>query len=271
MTTCRQTSSEAPARWAWFLCFLVTLTKTPLVDAARFAVTGPVLTITLKDPATSSRSSNNNDESSPSWGLDLRELHPTLNWSVQSKSKPLPNWLPSLQSIRSSLGYHYQDSYKYIPSNLESEAVFAASSRFFKGVSLKVQPSYEFRSQRGFSLQLQATKGTSSYALAHFTSTGKSWLKLLKGCLQIDLPYASVGGIRITPSYDVTRNEPSCSLEATTGSQRTKAIVNLEYQNPTLSIAHTLAEWYVRESVWGYDCVSRLVFCVGEILRQSSG
>jgi hypothetical protein len=243
MTTCRQVGSQAPPRWAWFLCYsmLVTWTKTPLVDAARFAATGPVLTITLKDPATSSSSNrSNNDESSPSWGLDLRELHPTLSWSVQSKSKPLPNWLPSLQSIRSSLGYHYQDSHKYIPSNLESEAVFASSR--FKGVSLKVQPSYEFRSKRGL-LQLQANKGASSYALAQFTSTGKRWLTLLKGCLQIDLPYASVGGIRITPSYDMTRNEPSCTLEATTGSQRTKAIVNLEYRNPTLSIAHTLAEW----------------------------
>lgn len=263
MTTCRQVGSPTPPRWwAWFLCYfclLVTLTtKTPLVDAARFAVTGPVLTITLKDPATSSRSGSSsssrsfNDESSPSWGLNLKELQPTLNWSVQSKSKPLPNWLPSLQSIRSSLGYNYQESHKYIPSNLESEAVFASSRSFFKGISLKVQPSYEFRSKRGV-LQLQATKGASSYALAQFTTTtsttttGKKrrrWLTtLLKGCLQIDLPYASVGGISITPSYDWTRNKPSCTLEAMTGSQRTKAIVQLEYENPTLSIAHTLAEW----------------------------
>eukprot|EP00980_Cylindrotheca_fusiformis_P015409 scaffold4335_cov119-Cylindrotheca_fusiformis.AAC.12 len=39
--------------------------------------------------------------------------------------------------------------------------------------------------------------------------------------------------------------QPSCLLEATTSSQRTKTVLNLEYQNPTLSIVHALDERYV--------------------------
>jgi hypothetical protein len=187
---------------------------------------GPVLTITLKDPQGES------GENPTKW-LNLANLRPNLVWSVQSQTKPLPNWLPSLQSLRATVGYHYEDL-KRLPSFVEGDVKFAAP----QGVNVQVQPSYELRSQRSVWL-VQASKGA-AYVMAKLSTSSERWLQLVKGCYQMDLPYASVGGIRITPQYDLQRGEPSCLLEGTTGSQRTKAVLHLEYQNPTLTVVHAI-------------------------------
>jgi hypothetical protein len=198
-----------------------------VVDA-RFAVQGPVLTVTLKDPQLSASDSK--------W-LDLSSIRPNAVMSLQSTSKPLPNWLPSLQSLRANVGYHYEEL-KRLPSYVESDVRFSNTHG-----DLQIQPSYEFRTKKA-SLILQASRGA-SHLMGRFTTKGERWLEMVRGCYQLDLPYASVGGVRITPSFDFRRNEPVCLLEATTGSQRTKAVLNLEYDNPTLSVVHALDNRYV--------------------------
>jgi hypothetical protein len=202
-------------------CFL------SVVDA-RFAVQGPVLTVTLKDPQLSASDSK--------W-LDLASIRPNAVLSLQSTSKPLPNWLPSLQSLRANVGYHYEEL-KRLPSYVESDVKFSNTHG-----DMQIQPSYEFRSKKA-SLLLQGSRGA-SYLMGRLTTKGERWLEMVRGCYQLDLPYASVGGLRITPSFDFRRKEPACLLEATTGSQRTKALLNLEYDNPTLSVVHALDDRYV--------------------------
>ena len=213
-------------RWFSGFIFLLVICFT---NGARFAVNGPVLTVTLKDPQVA--------ETESTW-LNLASLRPSLLWSLQSTSKPLPNWLPSFQSLRAGVGYHYEDL-KRLPSFVEADIKFSNA----KG-ELQIQPTYEVR-QKKTSLLLQASRGA-SYIMARLANKGERWLEYMRGCYQLDLPYAAVGGIRITPSFDFRRNEPSCTLEGTTGSQRTKAVLNLEYNNPTLTIVHALDERCVR-------------------------
>ena len=243
----------------------------PTVDASpRFQVIGPAVTVTLKDSISSNGASSpvqdEEENKHPNWGLDLNELKPNINWSIQSRSRPLPNWFPSLHSIRTNLGYSYEESAKYTPSYIESEINFSpnesslyspvssdeagtspssvvSTSKLLRGMNLRFQPSYEFRSKRG-ALLVHVSKGT-SYILSQFTTSGKRWLSVVRGCYQRDLPFATIGAVRITPTYDFNTNQPTCTFEATTGSQRTKATLNLQKQNPTLSIVHAFDGRYV--------------------------
>jgi hypothetical protein len=58
-----------------------------------------------------------------------------------------------------------------------------------------------------------------------------------------NLPYASISSVRVTPTLDVLQGDGSVEVEATTGGfGRTRTILNLNYQSPTLSIVHALDE-----------------------------
>ena len=105
-------------------------------------------------------------------------------------------------------------------------------------MDVQVQPSYDFRINRSVVL-VQVSQGA-SYLMTRFVSKGQRWLEVIKGCYQRDLPYASVGGVRISPAYDFRTQQPSCLLEGATGSLRTKAVLNLNYNNPTLTVVHAL-------------------------------
>jgi hypothetical protein len=183
--------------------------------------------VTLKDPVALTPST---EEERPKW-LNLGNLKPNLSWSVNSKSKPLPNWLPSLQSLKVTSTYDYLQR-KSMPSMVEGAATFEVA-----GVQLQVQPMVSLIHKKSMWL-LQIQKGTASL----FAKLANRGVEVVRGCYQMDLPYASIGKVRMTPQLDLKKGEPSCLLEATTQSQRTKTVLNLEYQNPTLSIVHALDE-----------------------------
>lgn len=228
-----------------FFFTAVLLLVTPHCQARRFVSSGPVLTITLKD----SHEQSSGDLVSPSDGtavsssqqqhqwFNLANFRPNLMWSLQSQGKPLPNWLPNWQSLRTTVGYQYE-SLKRMPSFIEADAKFSSDKL---GIDLDVQPSYEFGSERSV-LLVQASRGKAAYLMAKFSTKKERWLQLLRGCYQAELPYASVGAVRVTPTWDLARGQASCLLEGTTGSQRTKAVLNLEYDNPTLTVIHSLDE-----------------------------
>lgn len=147
--------------WRWLTLAVVTLWM-DVSDAKRFSITGPVLTVTLKDPLGESSIM----EEPKKWGVNVSSLRPTMLWSAQStQGLPLPNWLPALKSLRGTMGYRYDDL-KQLPSFLEGDAVFGND----KG-ELHLQPTYEV-GQRKASVVVQASRGA-SYALARFTSKGK--------------------------------------------------------------------------------------------------
>jgi hypothetical protein len=169
--------------------------------------------------------------------FDLGNLRPNLTWTLQSQGKPLPNWVPHWQSLRTTVGYQYE-SLKRLPSFVEADFKFSSEK---VGIDLDVQPSYEFDSKRS-ALLVQISKGAKAFLMGKFMTKKERWLQLVRGCYHIDLPYGSVGAIRVTPTMDLSRGQASCLLEATTGSQRTKAVLNLEYDNPTLTVIHSLDE-----------------------------
>lgn len=276
--------------------------------AARFAVSGPVLTVTLKEPQTttttitsepdasgsgtsSSTSQTRNVLQRSNW-IDLASLRPNLFWSIQSLAKPLPNWLPSLQSIRANVGYRYDEDTAWTKKKQqETSAIyqpllptFVEGTARFRNERLEsemmIQPSYELQSQRA-NLVLQLTQGA-SYLLTRWTtrrssrrqtyyvypdeddekgeqivpkatSTSSStisspgiwkYLDMIRASYQVNFPAgSSVSHIRITPSYDVTNQEPTCVVEGVTGgSARTKAVLKLQTgANPsTLTVVHAL-------------------------------
>ena len=223
--------------------------------------TGPVVTITLKDPKEQQHSSSllqsddDNDQSSTilqkPW-FNIGNFRPNIMWSLQSKGKPLPNWAPNWHSLRTTIGYQYNElqRHKHLPTFIEADLKFSSKQT---GIDLQVQPTYDIGSRRS-TLTVQASRGSVATLMAKFgttansnkdaatTSSSRSLLETVKGCYQATLPYASVSAVRVTPSVDLIRGHVSCLLEAVTGSQRTKAVLNLEYDNPTLSVIHNLNE-----------------------------
>mmetsp|Transcript_5246 Transcript_5246/g.14739 ORF Transcript_5246/g.14739 Transcript_5246/m.14739 type:complete len:468 (+) Transcript_5246:136-1539(+) len=79
------------------------------------------------------------------------------------------------------------------------------------------------------------------------TKTGiSSLLESLSGSFTFDLPYSAVRTVRLTPHLDFANSDSydfTCNVEARTGGAgRTKAVLHLEYENPTLAVVHQLDE-----------------------------
>jgi len=224
------------------LPLLIFLLTVPWSSAVRIVSIGPTLTVTLKDPREQSYGSSLDDSDSsgslPNPWFNFKNLRPDIRWSLQSKGKPLPNWVPNLHSFRTTIGYQ-SESLKPMPSFIGADLKFSSEKT---GIDLQLQPTHEFGSQQSI-LSVQASRGAAAYLMATISTKKDRWLQMVKGCYQASLPYASVGAVRVTPSLDLANGQASCLLEATTGSQRTKAVLNLEYDNPTLTVIHSLNEW----------------------------
>ena len=116
-----------------FLFLLSALGAIRVGSAARYTVSGPTLTITLKEPNTlltggtaaaatavggcrrimeaSKYDGGDSDDALPpsSW-FDWTKLSPTVHAGIQSQGPPLPKWFPALQSIRAGLVYTFGGS-----------------------------------------------------------------------------------------------------------------------------------------------------------------
>jgi len=213
-------------------------------SAGRFVSSGPFLTVTLKDPQEKYQAPPSSEEESDSeeptlknpW-FDVGNLQPNAVWSIATRGKPLPNWVPSWHSFRTTIGYNYQNL-KRMPSSVEADLKFSSEK---VGVDLQLQPSHQFGSKQS-SLAIRASKGAAAYLMARLATKTDRWLQMVQGCYQANLPYATVGAVRVTPAIDFVRGRASCLLEATTGTQRTKAVLNLVHDNPTLTVIHALNE-----------------------------
>jgi hypothetical protein len=56
----------------------------------------------------------------------------------------------------------------------------------------------------------------------------------------MSLPFHAVGSISITPSYDFLKDEHTCNIIGKSSSGRTAAVLDLNWDNPTLSVVHAL-------------------------------
>lgn len=207
---------------------------------ARFALNGPILTLTLKDPQATSASTTliepqQSLRQSQPW-LDLSSLSPNLQWEVTTLSAPLPYWVPTLKQLKARVGYQYSDL-KRLPSWVEGTAKFATSLG-----ELIVQPTHDLKTKRT-TILMEASRGA-TWILARLGLAKQQVLPSLetvRASFVLNLPYVSVSSIRITPSVDLPRQDVACQVEAMTGGfGRTRAVLNLEHRNPTLSVVHQL-------------------------------
>ena len=206
----------------------------------RFEVNGPVVTLTLKEPSNAA-----DDVHGRPWITDVASVRPKATWSVRTSPSPFPRLLPALKQLRADIGYEYH-RLRQAPSSLEATARFSTSEG-----DLVLQPSYDVPTRKQ-TLLVQASRGA-SYVLAKFgggaisgsssASPRRSLVSFLKGSFLLNLPYASVSAVRLTPSWDFLKQDLSCVIEAVTGGPaRTKAVLNLDYYNPTLTVVHALDE-----------------------------
>lgn len=201
----------------------------------RFEVNGPVVTLTLKEPSSAADDAVHGRP----WITDLSSVRPKATWSVRTSPSPFPRLLPALKQLRADIGYEYH-RLRQAPSSVEATARF--STRYG---DLIVQPSYDVPTARN-TLLVQASRGA-SYVLAKLGggsgSTSKRLISAIKGSFLLNLPYASVSAVRLTPSWDCLKRDLACTVEAVTGGpSRTKAVLNLDYYNPTLTVVHALDE-----------------------------
>lgn len=166
--------------------------------------------------------------------MDLKALSPNLHWSFSSE-KPLPNWLPSLESLQGTVAYHYDQiaagRHNMKPTLTEAKVKFTTP----QGINVDVVPSLQ---TERWGLFVQLSKGPGSI-MAQFQETSVAFIR---GCYQFDLNLPQLSAVRLTPSWNCVKREPGCLMEATTGSQRTKTVLNLQHQNPTLTVVHALDE-----------------------------
>ena len=210
----------------------------------RFSVNGPVLTITVRPPETKPSSTvhlhekeeleGHTEERTDRPWIDLASLEPHVLWSIQTQQRPIPIWLPSLTAIKAGIGYSYND-FKRKPSRLECTGKFDLGA----STELQIQPSYDLRNQRS-NLLCQIARGASYL----FASLEQRRLQTLKASWRWRLPSATIDSIRVSPSFQNSNNKSlldkiACSVQAVTGSN-TKAILQLEKQNPTLSVVYAL-------------------------------
>ena len=68
------------------------------------------------------------------------------------------------------------------------------------------------------------------------------YLEYIRGSYKMNLPFTAVGSIANTPSYDFEKEEPTCNIIGKSSSGRTAAVIDLNWENPTLSFVHALDE-----------------------------
>lgn len=222
---------------------------------------GPVVTVTLQE-------GKNGDATSANKWINLAALCPNIHWSVVSRRQPFRRWLPSLQSLQGVVGYQY-NHHNHPRTSTTTDTILLPPRRRpdLLDITASFQTPY---GQVDVVPQLGSTAGSQPRLLLQWTHPGtgggsilalfqKTSLKLLKGCYQWNFMSSSsssehgsshhntnnmntmgLEAIRLTPSYSFAHHQPSLLMEATTTSQRTKTILNLQANHPTLTVVHAL-------------------------------
>ena len=241
----------------------------------RFESRGPVVTITLRDPSPPPDDNTPNDATAtatatdslqrrqPWIPVDWSTLRPSVVYSISSQDPPLPNWLPCFQSLSVGAGFEHDDKRASVvtaessssllesawktawtPSWIETTAKFNVPK--LDG-TFQIQPSHDVHSGTT-NLLVQFSRG------AHY-----AWTKFVRhnhnpnNNIHVDAAQASAlvrlprtfpwSSVRISPvvKQNVVRRswDVACDVEAvTSGPARTRAVLHLEYDHPTLAVQY---------------------------------
>ena len=215
----------------WLLCL------TPCQALPRLEVNGPVLTVTLKEPVSSP--ADGSPATARPWITDVSSIRPQATWSIRTTPNPFPQLLPALRQLRADVGYEFA-RLRQAPSWVEATARFVTPA-----ADVIVQPALDVPTGETTVL-VQASRGA-SYVWAKLGGTTSTrsrraarFLHAAKASLLFQVPSATVSAVRLTPTWDA-KNDLACTVEAVTGGpSRTKAVLQLEQRNPTLTVIHAL-------------------------------
>lgn len=87
------------------------------------------------------------------------------------------------------------------------------------------------------------TRGGGNFGIGRFIfSRGKNYLQSVKAQYNLNLPFQGIGvdSLSIIPSYNFETFLHACTMVGYSGSGRTAAILNLNWDNPTLSVKRAL-------------------------------
>ncbi len=263
-----------PAYWYFTL-------KQSCVEASRFQLQGPIVTVTLRDPSeqiappyfsptttTKDTSADPTDEETAEIEKPRRKkrlwnrfrlnnphqippiastLSPTILAAIRS-SNPLPNYFPALQSTSLTASYNYHDI-KDKPNFVETD-MRLYSKRL--GLDVDIGGSYNVQQNAAaVSVRVGAmedplrdgtVRGGGSFGMVRFMLTrGKKYLQFAKAQYSLNLPFHGVGSIAISPSYNFDKMySEAVTVVGYSGSGRTAAVLNLNWDAPTLSVKHAL-------------------------------
>lgn len=187
----------------------------------------------------------------------MPSLAPTCLWQVETLDPPFPDFLPFIRKAGVTLGYRY-DELRNMPCFIEGDLRLGLLPEKYESVDdMEIRP-YDSRLQVHikpvYHLAHNIVKcamrvmgrndGESRYAMAQFHVSGgpekSKVLELIRGSFDVDLPFASVSSISVTPSHDFLRGETTCTMVGQSGSRRTAAVLDLNRDDPKLSIVHAL-------------------------------
>jgi len=242
------------AQFCHFLCVLGFVNNTAQA-VPKFTSTGPVLSLTLRDPfaspsGTSSSSSSTGSASglnvSPGYSdttllvTSLSNLNPCCNWSMHSNGPPFPAKVPFIQSISASLVYQY-NQLKAFPNSISGKINLGG----FLQDRLKIQlfPSVKVKSGQVDLAISASTENDDHMGCVQMSNKGGVILKQIRTSHKFHWPFAAMNSVTVAPSFDFQKGIPSCILSGVTGSGRTAAIVDLNMDDPTLSVSHAVDDW----------------------------
>ena len=195
----------------------------------------------------------NPSESSPFQCLS--SLSPTILYAIRSIN-PLPNYFPALQSTSLTASYNYRDM-KDKPNFIEGDMRLYSRKL---GLDVDVGTSYNVQqNSAALAVRIGAMEDTSTatstgtgtgsrgggcFGMARFVLTqGKQYLQHVRAQYSINLPFAGVGSLAITPMYEFDSNTGGCTVVGYSQSGRTAAVLDLNLDRPTLSVKHALDQW----------------------------
>lgn len=243
-------------------------------QGSRFSMNGPSLTVTLKDsdipknhpnqgytsffPRSATNENINDEEADESYEdtrilkkvIGISGLNPSVAWGMQSLGKPFPKWMPFVKSLsmRSGLSYDNRGDGNFV----ESQMILGSSVEDKSDLTVSLNPRYQLSTRKADLLIAVGTSGGKVenlksaarggfFGLLRFTSKGKKLLEFARASYKTSLPFTTISSITVTPAFDFTTSSPSCVLEGESGTGRTSAKLDLNWDSDsTLTVIHSL-------------------------------
>ncbi|KAL7565525.1 hypothetical protein ACA910_003806 [Epithemia clementina (nom. ined.)] len=210
----------------------------------------------------------------PKWVPSLRQVRANATYDYQSLNYA-PSRMESTWQFRTQIGdFWIQPSWNIPDQATDWSVSMSRGSSFIRARWVLGKEDKNDNNNNNNNIKNPRRPGgrsdsNSMYAQQQRQSSRLS-LKDLLGSFYFDLPYKSLQSIRLNPQLDFSSSYPdfTCQIEATIGggggggggltgavlrrqqqqrgrwmSPPTKAILNLEYNNPTLSVVHPINEW----------------------------